>query len=202
MEVVASAKFVRISPKKVRPLLKDLRGKKVTDVLAALHYSGSKAGKLLYKLIASASANASNNYNLKQENLKIKTVTANDGPRFKRIWMRSRGSSDVILKRTAHLAVVLEEIVPTIIDKPSKPAVMKKKTQPQKLATESKKPLTDQSKATRNDEESQLKEPQSKDEIQSSSTSDDKLIPRTDTAEFKKHRRFDLRRIFRRTTNK
>ncbi|MBU1082866.1 50S ribosomal protein L22 [Patescibacteria group bacterium] len=124
MEIIAKAKFIRISPKKVRPLLKDLRQKNVDLVLASLRYTHTKAGRLLYKLIASAAANATNNYNLKADNLKIKTLTANDGPRFKRHWMRSHGSSDVILKRNAHLAVVLEEIKPTttpIVKKQAKP---------------------------------------------------------------------------------
>jgi large subunit ribosomal protein L22 len=114
MEIVAKSKFIRISPKKVRPLLKDLRSKKVSVVLPSLNYAQTKAGHLLYKLIASATANATNNYNLKADNLKIKTLTADDGPRFKRHWLRSHGSADVILKRNAHLTVVLEEIVPTL----------------------------------------------------------------------------------------
>jgi len=123
MEITAKAKFIRISPKKVRPLLKDLRQKKVSLVLASLQYTRSKAGRLLYKLIASATANATNNYNLKIDNLRIKTLTADDGPRFKRHWLRSHGSADVILKRNAHLDVVLEEIVPTTASISKKPAV-------------------------------------------------------------------------------
>lgn len=114
MEVTAKAKFVRISPKKVKPLLRDLKGKSPTVVLSALQYSPHKAGKLLYKLVASALNNASNNYNLKHDNLKIKKITADEGPRFKRRWMRSHGSADTLLKRTSHLTVVLEEVLPTL----------------------------------------------------------------------------------------
>jgi len=117
MEVTAKAKFVKISPKKVKPLLHDLKNKSVVEVLSALKYSPHKAGELLYKLIASASSNASNNYNLKQDNLKIKKITADEGPRFKRRWMRSRGSADMLLKRTAHLSVILEEISPILPSK-------------------------------------------------------------------------------------
>ncbi|MBN2585408.1 50S ribosomal protein L22 [Patescibacteria group bacterium] len=122
MQVTASAKFVRISPKKVRPFLKDLRGKKVMPVLAALKFSTTKSGQLLYKLIHSSVANASNNYNLKADNLKVKTLTVDDGPRFRRYWYRSHGSADLQLKRTAHIKVVLEEVAPT-----TKPAVAKPK---------------------------------------------------------------------------
>ena len=114
MQVTASTKFVRVSPKKVRPLLKDLRGKKVGSVLASLKFANTKSGKLLYKLIHSAAANASNNYNLKTDNLKIKILKVDEGPRFRRYWYRSHGSADLQMKRTSHLAVILEEIAPTI----------------------------------------------------------------------------------------
>lgn len=123
MQVTASAKFIRISPKKVRPLLKDLRGKKVVPALAALKFSTTKAGQLLYKLIHSAMANATNNYNLKADNLKIKTLQVDEGPRSRRYWYRSHGSADLQLKRSSHFSVVLEEIAPT-----TKPATAKPKT--------------------------------------------------------------------------
>ena len=125
MQVTASTKFAKISPKKVRPFLKDLRGKKVTLVLASLKFADSKSGKLLYKLIHSAAANASNNYNLKPDNLKVKTLKVDEGPRSRRYWYRSHGSADLLHKRTSHLSVVLEEITPTI-----QPAVVKPKSAP------------------------------------------------------------------------
>ena len=170
MEVIASAKFLKISPKKIRPLLKDLRGKKVDEALVALHYSPHKAGKLLHKLISSASANASNNYNFKVDNLKIKKIVADDGPTFKRQWMRSRGSSDVILKRTAHLSVVLEEIIPTIKPKTTKP----KTSKPSKETTPAK-----EDKVDRIDQ-----------------------ITAKPTESTKQPKKLDVKRIFRRTTNK
>src|SRR3990167_8585040 len=114
MQVAASTKFVRISPKKVRPHLKDLRGKKVVPVLAALKFANTKSGQLLFKLIYSASANAANNYNLKPDNLKIKILKVDEGPRFRRYWYRSHGSADLQMKRTSHLNVILEEITPTL----------------------------------------------------------------------------------------
>ena len=169
MEVIASAKYLKISPKKVRPLLKDIRGKKISTVLAALYYSPNKAGKLLYKLISSASANATNNYNFKVDNLQIKKITADDGPTFKRQWMRSRGSSDVILKRTAHLSVVLEEIIPTAKPKTVKPKTSK--SQP--------------SKETTSDKEDKIEKIASKP---------------ADTT--KGQKKLNVKKIFRRTTNK
>lgn len=116
MEITAQIKFAHISPKKVQPLLSDLRRKPVVAVLSSLKYARTKAGKMLYKVIASAVANAANNYNFKPDNLKIKTVTADEGPRYKRYWFRSHGSADVQLKRMAHLTVILEEIVPVKLE--------------------------------------------------------------------------------------
>ncbi len=117
MEITAQVKFARISPKKVQPLLADLRRRQVDEVLQGLRYARSKAGKMLYKVIASAVANATNNYNFKTDNLKIKSLVVDEGPRYKRYWFRSHGSADVRLKRSAHLKVVLEEIVPVKIEK-------------------------------------------------------------------------------------
>jgi len=116
MLINAELKSARISPKKVKPLLSDLRKRSVSEVLDSLRYSNSKAGKMIYKLVASAVANAMNNYNVKIDNLKIKLLTADDGARYKRYWFRSHGAADVRLKRTAHLRVVLEEIIPIKVE--------------------------------------------------------------------------------------
>lgn len=117
MEIKAEAKFIQISPKKVHPWLGDLRRKPVVLALDSLRYAQSKAGKMLYKLIHSAAANATNNYNFKIDNLKIKTLVVDEGPRMKRYWFRSHGSADVKLKRYTHLKVILEEIAPVKVEK-------------------------------------------------------------------------------------
>lgn len=126
MEIKAEAKFIQISPKKVHPWLGDLRKKPVVLALDSLRYAQSKAGKILYKLIHSAAANATNNYNFKIDNLKIKSLVVDEGPRMKRYWFRSHGSADVQLKRYAHLKVILEEIAAVKVEKkivaPSVPA--------------------------------------------------------------------------------
>ncbi len=123
MEVSAVSKFIRISPKKVQPMVVALRKLPVTDALLQLKYHSSKSAKLIYKLIHSASANATNNYNLKEDNLRIKTLTVDTGPTMKRYWFRSHGSADPLLKRSSHLKVVLEEIKPSLVKKTvAKPA--------------------------------------------------------------------------------
>ncbi|MFA5967198.1 MAG: 50S ribosomal protein L22 [Patescibacteria group bacterium] len=120
MEIVAKLKFARISPKKVQPLLGSLRRKPAQAALNSLRYAQTKGGKMIYKLIASAIANASNNYNAKPENLRIKSLVVEEGPRYKRYWLRSHGSADIKLKRMAHLTVKLEEILPTPSEKTAK----------------------------------------------------------------------------------
>lgn len=117
MEIQASAKFVRIGPKKVRSLLVPLRGMKVGDVLTHLKYHRSKAAKLVYKLVHSALSNAKNNYNFKEDNLKIQRLTVDSGPTYKRYWLRSRGGADKLLKRSSHLKITLAEINPTVVKK-------------------------------------------------------------------------------------
>lgn len=149
MEITAEVKFARISPKKVQPWLAGFRRKRVTEALSSLRYARSKSGKMLYKLIASAVANATNNYNFKTDNLEIKSLVANDGPRQKRYWLRSHGAADVKLKRMAHLKVVLQEITPIKVEKkviPVSPAVAPK-IAPAKLAGGSVKPAGPTGKA-------------------------------------------------------
>lgn len=120
MEITAQAKFIHISPKKVRPWLANLRRRPAVEVLAVLKYARSKAGKLIYKLLNSAIANATNNYNFKADNLTIKSLVVDDGPRLKRFWLRSHGAADVRLKRMAHLKIVLTEITPVSANQPVK----------------------------------------------------------------------------------
>ncbi len=186
MEIKAKAKFVRISPKKVKPLLRDIKGKKTTIVLEALKYSPRKSGQLLYKLIASAVANANNNYNLDKENLKIKNIVADSGPTFKRQWMRSHGSADVRLKRTAHLSVVLEEVLPT----------SKKKID------------SDHTKIKKSDSKGVQTKEKSSDTVTKSSETDksstpDVLDTKPDELKAKSsNKKLDIKKIFRRTSNK
>ena len=146
MDVNASAKFVRISPKKALPLVRSLRGKKVNAALAGLKKHPTKTAGILYKLIYSAVSNARNNYNLKEDNLKIKRLTVDEGPRFKRYWFRSRGSADQLLKRGSHFNVVLTEITPTLIkktvEKASVEASTKKPAKTEKTEKVSKKTTT------------------------------------------------------------
>ena len=105
----ATVKNVRISSRKVKIVIDLIRGKKADDAMAILKYTPKSAAPVVEKLLASAIANAENNLQLNREDLYVAEVYANQGPTFKRYWARSHGRADVILKRTSHITVVLDQ---------------------------------------------------------------------------------------------
>jgi large subunit ribosomal protein L22 len=109
MEIRAMARFVRISPRKVRLVMDEVRGKKVEDALNMLTFAPQKGGRLLRKLIRSAVSNAQHNNNLDPDSLVIKSVYADEGPALKRFIPRAQGRATQIRKRTSHLTVILDE---------------------------------------------------------------------------------------------
>lgn len=109
MEARATAKFVRISPRKVRPLMNELRGKRVEEALDLLAFAPQRGGYFLRKLINSAVANAKKNGNVDVDALYVKRFYANEGPMLKRFRPRALGRATRIRKRTTHMSVVLDE---------------------------------------------------------------------------------------------
>lgn len=109
MEVVVKAKFLKISPKKVNPLLKLIRGKKVKEALAILLNINKKSSSHLTKLINSGIAVSKNNFNLDENNLHIAQIKADKGPFLRRTSIRARGGLDIVRKPTCHLVLVLSE---------------------------------------------------------------------------------------------
>ena len=105
----ATVKNVRITSRKVKIVIDLIRGKKADDAMAILKYTPKSAAPVVEKLLASAIANAENNLQLNREDLYVAEVYANQGPTFKRYWARSHGRADVILKRTSHITVVLDQ---------------------------------------------------------------------------------------------
>ncbi len=104
----ATAKYIRISPRKVQVVIDLIRGKKVDEALAILAYTPKTASPVVAKLLDSAIANAENNLQLDRGSLYVAEVYANQGPTLKRYWARSHGRADVILKRTSHITIVLD----------------------------------------------------------------------------------------------
>jgi len=107
---VAHARHIRISPYKVRTVLDIVRGLPVNRALATLKNMPRGASEVVYKLVASAVANAENNHNLDADALYIAEIHASQGPTLKRMLPKAKGSSSRILKRTSHLTVRLDDI--------------------------------------------------------------------------------------------
>ena len=105
----ATARYMRISSRKVAVVLDLIRGKKVDEALAILMYTPKAAAPVVEKLLLSAIANAENNLSMDRSSLYVAEVYANPGPTLKRYVARSRGSASPMLKRTSHITVVLDQ---------------------------------------------------------------------------------------------
>ena len=105
----ASAKYVRVAPRKVQIDLDLIRGKRVDDALAIVMYTPKAASPVVEKLLNSAIANAENNLEMDRETLYVAECYANQGPTLKRYWARSHGRADMIKKHTSHITIVLDQ---------------------------------------------------------------------------------------------
>lgn len=109
MEARAVAKYVRISPRKVRFVLDTIRGKNVNDALAILKFTPNRAAGIIEKVLKSAVANAENNVGMDKDNLYISMAVADQGPTLKRLMPRAMGRSNIIRKKTSHITVIVRE---------------------------------------------------------------------------------------------
>ncbi len=109
MEVRSTYKYARISPFKAREVTREIQGLPVATALDLLAFTPKKAAFLINKTLKSAIANAENNANLKPDGLVVKEAVVGEGPTFKRIMARARGSASRILKRTSHIRIVLTD---------------------------------------------------------------------------------------------
>lgn len=108
-QVFAEAKNLRISARKARLVARQLRGQFATPTLTELSFEPKKAAFQIAKVLKSAMANATNNAKLEETKLIIKDVVVNEGRDLKRFKPRSRGMAHPILKKSAHIRVILEE---------------------------------------------------------------------------------------------
>ncbi|HHT86129.1 MAG TPA: 50S ribosomal protein L22 [Clostridiales bacterium] len=104
----ATAKYIRISSRKVKVVIDLIRGKKVNEARAILQFTPKAAALPVLKVLNSAIANAENNLNLSADNLYVAETFANQGPTLKRFRARARGSAARILKRTSHITIILD----------------------------------------------------------------------------------------------
>ena len=109
MAVKAVAKNVGMSPKKMRRVLKIVRGKKVDAALVILGFLLTPAAKAVAKVVKSAANNAENNNMMSQGDLRIVAIHADPGVTLRRTRARSRGRASRILKRTSHITVLVDE---------------------------------------------------------------------------------------------
>jgi ribosomal protein L22 len=107
VQVRATARFVRSSPRKARLLTDQIKGKTVDEARAILAYSPRSVAEAWRKLLESAVANAENNHDLVGDDLRVLNATADDGPTLKRFQPRAMGRASRIRKRTSHLTITL-----------------------------------------------------------------------------------------------
>src|SRR5690606_21849956 len=131
MDVLATAKFVHQSPRKVRLVTSAVSSLTPAEAMTQLQLMNKKAAKSVSDVIKSAVANATNNFKLSEDALWIKTLEVNEGPTMKRMSARSRGRANTMLRRMAHIRVVLtDEAKPEVKKRPAssfqRPAKAKK----------------------------------------------------------------------------
>lgn len=108
MEAKAVAKYVRMSPIKLKPVADLVRGKDVNEALTILKFTPGKGAEIVEKVVQSALANADVK-EMDTDNLYVAEVYANQGPTMKRWRAGSQGRASIILKRSSHVGVTLRE---------------------------------------------------------------------------------------------
>ena len=108
--VRASAKYVRVAPRKARLIADQVRGLHIEKALALLQFSPRGAAEDIQKLINSAAANAENNHDLVGDEMRITTITVDEGPTLRRFRPRALGRATPINKRTSHITVALTPV--------------------------------------------------------------------------------------------
>ena len=108
MEAKAIAKYVRMSPIKLKPVADLVRGKDVGEALTILKFTPGKGAEIVEKVVQSALANADVK-EMNTDNLYVAEVYANQGPTMKRWRAGSQGRASIILKRSSHVGVTLRE---------------------------------------------------------------------------------------------
>ena len=112
MEAKATARYVRISPRKVRRVVDLVRGRHVMEARRILQFSPLGASRTVAKVLNSAVANAEQSPGVIPENLVVKAAWVDEGPTLKRFRPRAYGRATQIRKRTAHITLVVESIEP------------------------------------------------------------------------------------------
>ncbi len=105
----ATAKFIRVSPRKARLVADLVRGKSVQEARAILAFATRDAAVPVRKVLESAAANADHNHGMRSDELVLAHVTVDPGPTIKRFRPRAQGRATPILKRTCHITIGLAQ---------------------------------------------------------------------------------------------
>ncbi len=108
--VHAKARYVRVSPRKARVVADQIRGLDVERAIALLNFSPRGASVPVLKLVKSAAANAENNFDLDPEEMRITSISVDEGPTMRRYRPRARGRATRIEKRSCHINIALTPI--------------------------------------------------------------------------------------------
>ncbi|GAA2835927.1 MULTISPECIES: 50S ribosomal protein L22 [Crossiella] len=119
---VARARYVRMTPMKVRRVVELIKGRNAQDALAVLQFAPQAASGPVAKVLASAMANAENNLELDPDTLWVSAAFVDEGPTMKRIQPRAQGRTFRILKRSSHITVEVESR-PKVVSKARKSSV-------------------------------------------------------------------------------
>ncbi|MBI5167389.1 MAG: 50S ribosomal protein L22 [candidate division NC10 bacterium] len=114
MESRATARFVRVPPRKARLVVDMIRGEGINRALNIVKFTPKHAARVVEKVLRSALANAQHNHGVKDvDRLFVKEAIVDQGPTWKRIQPRAMGRAYRIKKRTSHITIVLQEHQPS-----------------------------------------------------------------------------------------
>jgi ribosomal protein L22 len=105
--VRASARYLRVSPRKIRLVVDQVRGMEIENARNLLQFSTRAGARDVAKLLDSAAANAENNHDLVGDELRIADIHVDAGPTLRRWRARARGRATPVMRRTSHLSVAL-----------------------------------------------------------------------------------------------
>lgn len=108
-EIKATARYIRMSPRKVRRVLNQIRGRSYAEALVILEFMPYRACEPVLKVLRSAVANAEHNEGLDPRTLVVSTAFADQGPSLKRFRPRAQGRAYQIRKPTCHITVAVAE---------------------------------------------------------------------------------------------
>ena len=128
MEVKATLRHLRISPRKTRMVADLVRGKKATEAKTLLEFAIKRGALPVLKLLNSAIASVSHNFQIEEGNLIISKISVDEGPTLKRWHPMSKGRAYPIMKRTCHINLILTDGKPVNIKKvEAKPEIKEEK---------------------------------------------------------------------------